>query len=138
MDEAQLEAFLAKPRQAILLTTRADGSAHGVPVWFDWDGEFVRFFSGADAPKMRRLARDPRLSMLISNDIDEPPMWVCFEGEAEVAPDEDARHLATEVLAPRYWDLTTPGYASTVEAWRSTNQSTSAISTAASVDAAKR
>ena len=114
----QIDAFLAKTRQGVLLSVNADGSANGAPVWFDWDGEFVRFFSGATAPKVERMRHDPRISMLVSNDVDETPMWVRFDGEAEFAAEEDPIPLAVDVLAPRYWDLTVPGYADVVDQWR--------------------
>ena len=118
MNDDELADFLSTTRQAILLSTGGDGSAHGVPVWFDWDGDAVRFFSSATAAKIARIRRDPRISLLVMNEIHEPPMWVRFEGRAELAPDEDARHLAVDVLAPRYWDLTAPDYAAVVGQWR--------------------
>ena len=118
MTADQMSSFLGRTRQGILLTSNEDGTADGVPVWFDWDGETVRFFSGATAPKIERLRRDPRMSLLVTNDVDEPPAWVRFEGHAELDPNADAGHLAVEVLAPRYWDLTNPQYAEVVEQWR--------------------
>lgn len=118
MSETERSAFLATTRQAILLTTDADGRANGVPVWFDWDGESVRIFSDASAAKVERVRRDPRISVLVTNHIDEPPMWVRFDGLAEVASDEDAKAFAVDVLAPRYWDLENPEYAAVVAQWR--------------------
>ncbi len=44
----------------------------GIPVWFDWDGEVVRMFAGKDTPKVHRLRRDPKASVLVTNHIDEP------------------------------------------------------------------
>ena len=119
MTADEIDQFLATTRQAILLRTNDDGTATGAPVWFDWDGTSVRCFSSATAPKVRGIERDPRISMLVTNDVDEPPAWVRFDGTAVVDRDTDARPLATEVLAPRYWDLSHPDYAATVEQWRS-------------------
>lgn len=118
MSETELSTFLGKTRQGILLTTNADGAARGVPVWFDWDGEYVRIFSDATAAKVARIRRDSRVSVLVTNDIGEPPMWVRFDGHAEVDPDEDAKALAVDVLASRYWDLEKPEYANLVAQWR--------------------
>ena len=118
MTDEQISGFLAPTRQAILMRTNADGSAAGAPVWFDWDGETVRIFSSADAPKVRAIERDPRISVLVVNNVDEPPMWVRFDGSAEIDREADAKHLATEVLAPRYWDLAVPDYADVVGVWR--------------------
>ena len=118
MTAEHMTRFLDKTRQAILLTTNTDGTANGAPVWFDWDGSSVRIFSNATAAKVERIESDPRISVLVTNDIDEPPEWVRFDGEAELDRDADAKTLAVEVLAPRYWDLENPGYAAVVEQWR--------------------
>ena len=117
MTPERMQEFLSQTRQGILLSTRSDGVADGVPIWFDWDGESVRFFSSATAPKVDRLRRDPRIAVLVVNDLDETPAWVRFEGDAEIDDEADAKTLAVDVLAPRYWDLTEPGYASVVEQW---------------------
>lgn len=118
MSEAELGSFLARTRQAIWLTTNANGEPRGVPVWFDWDGTDVRVFSDATAAKVARLRHDPRVSVLVTNDLDEPPMWVRFDGQAEIDPAVDAKTFATDVLAPRYWDLARTEYASVVAQWR--------------------
>lgn len=117
MTTAERDAFLARTRLAILLTNRPDGTPDGIPVWFDWDGETVRFFSGAGAPKIERLSADPRVGLLVCNDVDEPPAWVRFEGRAVIDMDADAKALAVDVLAPRYWDLDVPAYAEVVKQW---------------------
>lgn len=117
MTPDQMDAFLARTRQAILLTTTDDGRATGVPVWFDWDGHAVRFFSSATAPKVATIEADPRIALLVTNDTDEGPAWVRFEGRAVVDHAADAKALAVDVLAPRYWDLSEPAYASVVEQW---------------------
>lgn len=118
MTTDQMDEFLSATRQGILLSTRKDGSADGVPVWFDWDGEAVRFFSGSEAPKVARIRSRPTIAMLVTNEIHEPPAWVRFEGTGEIDADADARQLAVDVLAPRYWDLDNPAYAEIVEQWR--------------------
>ncbi|MEM9464955.1 MAG: pyridoxamine 5'-phosphate oxidase family protein [Actinomycetota bacterium] len=117
MTPEELDRFLQKTRQGILLTARADGSPDGVPVWFDWDGESVRFFSGTGAPKVDRIRADPRIAMLVCNDVDEAPAWVRFEGRAVIDLEADARSLAVDVLAPRYWDLEVPDYRRIVDQW---------------------
>lgn len=117
MTTDQMSRFFERTRQAILLTTAADGTPSGVPIWFDWDGETVRFFSSAGAPKVQRITEDPRISVLVTNDIDEAPSWVRFEGRAQVDLGADAKALAVDILAPRYWDLDVAHYRSTVEQW---------------------
>lgn len=117
MTDDDLATFFSRTRQGILLTTAPDGGPDGVPIWFDWDGSEVRFFSGSAAPKMDRIRADPRIAVLVTNDLDEPPAWVRFEGRAVIDPSADAKTLAIDVLAPRYWDLDQPGYAAVVSAW---------------------
>lgn len=117
MTADQMTTFLERTRQAILLTTDAEGRPNGVPVWFDWDGHAVQIFSSANAPKIRRIEHDPRVSVLVTNEVDEAPAWVSFEGDATIDPDADAKALAVDVLAPRYWDLNIPGYRDTVDQW---------------------
>ncbi len=117
MTNEQMTTFFQRTRQAVLLTARADGRANGVPVWFDWDGETVRIFSGRDAPKIKRITDNPRISVLVTNDIDEAPAWVSFEGQAQIDTEADAKQLAVDVLAPRYWDLDVPAYRATVDQW---------------------
>ena len=118
MSEEQRDAFLRKTRQGVLLSTNADGTASGLPIWFDWDGEALRMFCGAGSAKVDRIRRDPRISLLVTNDVDEPPEWVRFDGVAELASEEDARALAVDVLAPRYWGAENPDYAAIVDEWR--------------------
>lgn len=117
MTSEQMATFFERTRQAILLSVNADGSPDGVPVWFDWDGVAVRIFSGSGAEKIRRIAADPRVAVLVTNDVDEAPAWVRFEGRAQIDMDADAKTLAIDVLAPRYWDLTLPAYATVIEEW---------------------
>lgn len=117
MTNDQMAAFFERTRQAILITVNADGSPDGVPVWFDWDGSAVRIFSGSGADKIQRIAADPRVAVLVTNDIDEAPAWVRFEGRARIDMDADAKSLAVDLLAPRYWDLSVPAYAAVVEQW---------------------
>lgn len=116
MNDEQMSRFFERTRQAVLLTVNADGTPNGVPVWFDWDGEVVRFFTGADAKKIARIEQDPRISLLVVNDVDEAPSWVRFDGAAVIDPDADTGALA-QMLAERYWDLSDPGYAAVVEQW---------------------
>ncbi|MEM8620641.1 MAG: pyridoxamine 5'-phosphate oxidase family protein [Actinomycetota bacterium] len=118
MTADQIDTFLAKTRQAVLLRTNRDGTANGAVVWFDWDGTSVRMFSMTNAPKVRGLERDPRISVLVANDIDEPPSWVRFDGTAVLDRDDDTVSLAVDVLAPRYWDLADPAAAAVVEQWK--------------------
>ena len=116
MNDDERERFLAEPRYGILTTVRSDGSPIGVPVWFDWDGETVRMFTGVISPKIKRLQGDPRASLLVVNHLTENEAWVSFDGPVSIH-EEGGLELA-EALAPRYWDLSDPRRQETLELWR--------------------
>ena len=102
--EAERDAFLNKPRQAILISNRAGDAPIGVPVWYEWDGSEIRMFSAKGVPKIKRIEADPKVQVLVTNHVGEPEAWVSFEGEMEICPDEDPWPLI-ERMAPRYWDV---------------------------------
>lgn len=55
------DEFLSTPRVVALATNSESGIPICVPVWFEWDGEVARMFTHKRSPKMKRLARDPRV-----------------------------------------------------------------------------
>jgi len=116
MSDAQRDAFLADARIAVLATSAADGPPTMVPVWFEWADGRARFFTGVTSPKMRRIARDPRVSLLVANPAGQPEAWVLIEGAVEVS-EQGAFDLA-ERLAARYWDMTDAAHIETVAAWK--------------------
>ena len=115
MTESQRDAFLQGRRYGILTTNGADGVPIPIPLWFEWDGERARFFSGARAAKLRRIAADPRVPLLAPNNPDEPEQWVLIKGRAS-AVEGDAYALARR-LAARYWDLSDAAHARTLKGW---------------------
>jgi PPOX class probable F420-dependent enzyme len=115
-DDESRDLFLSTPRLAILMTNRREGTPIGVPVWFEWDGNVVRMFAANTSPKVRRLRRDPRASVLVTNRLDEGECWVAFDGEVSIS-DAGGFELA-ERLAPRYWDLEDPERRDMLELWR--------------------
>lgn len=116
MNESAQKKFLAKTRYGYLTTLRQDGAPITVPVWFEWDGKTVRLFTDRASPKVIRIQRDPRVSLLVSNHLDEPEAWVAFDGNAAIC-DEGGFALA-ERLAAKYWDLSEPKQKATLESWR--------------------
>lgn len=117
MSEEYREKFLAKTRYGYLTTLAGDGSPRSVPVWFDWDGRVVRIFTGIESPKVRRIRRDPRVTLLVSNDLSEYEAWVSFDGEATIRQ-QGAIELV-EQLAARYWDLSDSQRKETLDSWKS-------------------
>ena len=118
MTEEFREEFLTKARYGYLTTLASDGSPRSVPVWFDWDGHAVRIFTGIDTPKAKRVRRDPRVTLLVSNDVSEHESWVSFDGPAQIRLD-GAIELVEE-LAAKYWDLSDPNRKATLDSWKTT------------------
>ena len=116
MNLEKREQFLAKTRLGILTTLRRDGSPISVPVWFEWDSEAVRIFTGQGSTKVKRLQHDPRMTLLVVNDVGEPEAWVSFEGQATIQ-NEGGIELAAK-LADKYWDMTNPQHQATLENWQ--------------------
>jgi PPOX class probable F420-dependent enzyme len=116
MNPETLEQFLAKTRYGYLTTLRRDGAPLTVPVWFEWDGEVARVFTGKASAKVKRIRHDPRVTLLVSNHLDEHEAWVAFDGQATIEL-EGAMALA-ERLAHKYWDLSVPEHQATLAGWR--------------------
>ena len=117
--EQEMNEFLTEPRLAILMYNRPDSAPLGVPVWFDWDGETLRMFAGRTSPKVKQIKQNPNISVLVTNRVGEPEGWVAFDGEATVTDFEPQDWLSLiDRVAPRYWDLSDPGYAGEIENWR--------------------
>jgi general stress protein 26 len=99
--------FLATPRMGFLTVAGGAGLPEPRPVWFEAteDGA-VQLFSLATSPKVRRVRRDPRASLVAANTVGEPENWIAISGTATVEED-GAGELATR-LGARYWDLDDP------------------------------
>ncbi|MEM7116277.1 MAG: PPOX class F420-dependent oxidoreductase [Chloroflexota bacterium] len=113
MSQAEIEAFLAEPRHAIVATIHADGTPHMSPVWYLYDGRLYISIP-AITVKHRNLQRDPRLSVCIDG-CRPDGRTVMFSGMAELLPKGDPfgaemrwriiRHYHnSEAEALRYWE----------------------------------
>jgi len=51
-----------------LTTVSADGTPQPSPVWFLWDGETALIYSQPNAPKLRHIAANPRVSLHLDGD----------------------------------------------------------------------
>ena len=65
MTKAQIEAFLAPPRHAIVATNRADGPPQVTPVWYLYDEGKLYISAGAGTVKVQKLRRDPRVTICV-------------------------------------------------------------------------
>jgi PPOX class probable F420-dependent enzyme len=98
MTPAEVRAFmLHRTRTAKVATAMKDGRPHVMPVWFVLDCEEIVFTTGADSVKGRNLRRDPRIALVVDEQI--PPFaFVHVRGTVTLGEDLDAlRRYATEI-----------------------------------------
>jgi PPOX class probable F420-dependent enzyme len=99
LDDAARDAFVAEKRLGVLTTLRESGAPTALPLWYRWDGEVVEMFSERGTPKVSRLLRDPRATVLVANSPHESARWVSFEGSVTV---DDDGFEASKRLLERY------------------------------------
>ena len=126
--QQEIDSFLKEPRLAILIYQGKRPSPTGIPVWFDWDGQALRMFAGADSAKIKHLRENPDASVLVTNHVGEPEGWVAFDGTIEISDfgAEDWQQLIDRV-APRYWDLNREPYGEEIKNWRASPQMFSSL-----------
>jgi PPOX class probable F420-dependent enzyme len=95
---AALSAFLDERHLAVLVTQRADGSPHAVPVGFTVHEGNVRVITFAPSVKAQNAVRGGRASVTQL----DGARWVTFEGPVRVLDDEVTVAAAVEAYARRY------------------------------------
>lgn len=99
------EAFadlLASTAMAHIATIGPRGEPQSSPVWFGWDGEFLRFAQlvGSDR-KRRNLEREPRIALSLTDPAD-PYRYLEVRGTVErIEPDVDNAFI--NAMAQKYW-----------------------------------
>jgi hypothetical protein len=88
MNSDELMAFLAEPRFMAATTLRKDGTPITIFLGFEWDGEAMVFSLRNSRLLNRRLARNSRIVMAVTNEF-APAKYVVMEGNAEIIPDDD-------------------------------------------------
>jgi PPOX class probable F420-dependent enzyme len=92
--------LLERPLLANLATVREDGSPQVNPMWFAWDGEFIRFTHTNFRKKYRNVTANPAVSISIV-DPDDPYRYVEVRGTVErIDPDPTGAFYVE--LAERY------------------------------------
>ena len=82
----QIAEFLERPLVAVMVTLRADGSPHAIPIWYEYrDGEFIVFTSDTFV-RVKNLRRDSRAAITVSNH-EAPYMYVSAEGPVSITSD---------------------------------------------------
>jgi PPOX class probable F420-dependent enzyme len=86
-----LRDLVDRPLYASLGTVRPDNTVQVNPMWFDFDGEHIRFTHTTYRAKYRNLQRNPAMSLLIT-DPNDPMRYLELRGElAKVEPDPTGR-----------------------------------------------
>jgi PPOX class probable F420-dependent enzyme len=78
--------LLERPLFAHLATIRPDGAPQSRVMWFEWDGEFLRFTHTKRRQQFKNLAEEPRIAVSIHDPEDQ---YRSLEVRGEVADVED-------------------------------------------------
>ena len=82
-----LRPLLDRPLFASLGTIRPDNTVQVNPMWFEYDGEHLRFTHTTYRGKFRNLQSNPSMSLLVIDD-EDPQVYLELRGElVEVIPD---------------------------------------------------
>jgi PPOX class probable F420-dependent enzyme len=102
MTESEWRAFVMEgTRTGKAGVTRKDGTPHVTPVWFVLDGDDVLFNTGRHSIKGRVLARDPRVSICVDDQV-PPYSYVLLQAEASLVEDLDEVLRWATAIGGRY------------------------------------
>ena len=93
--------LLERPLLAILATIMPDGSPQATPLWFDFDGQYVRVNSAKGRVKDRNMRRDPRVALVIVDD-QNPYRYLQIRGRVVEIIEGDVARLHINELSQRY------------------------------------
>src|ERR1700742_1724203 len=94
--------LLERPLFASLGTIRPDDTVQVNPMWFEYDGEHVRFTHTNKRGKFRNLQRNPSMSLLVIDD-EDPLRYLELRGRlVETIPDPEGEQYVR--LGRRYGD----------------------------------
>lgn len=98
-----MQDLLVRPLYGHLATVRPDGTAQVNPMWFEWDGEVLRFTHTTRRQKYRNLKSNPAVALSVI-DPDNPYRYLEVRGLVEdVVPDPEAKfylHLNDRYSGP--------------------------------------
>lgn len=97
---AQLEAFLAEPRNIMVATIRRDGRPQVTPNWFYWDGTRFYVSTTKARQKYRNLLRDPRVQLVLDDCTGHRTVLV--DGSAEIWEDHERGLPYFKALRAKY------------------------------------
>ncbi|WP_273887693.1 PPOX class F420-dependent oxidoreductase [Rubrobacter naiadicus] len=83
----KFEDLLGSEALAHVATIGPKGEPQSNPVWFDWDGEYIKFSQTKTRQKYRNLRRDPRVALSIV-DPENPYRYLEVRGVVERIEDD--------------------------------------------------
>jgi PPOX class probable F420-dependent enzyme len=102
---AFLDLVTTKKAFANLATVMPNGSPQVTPVWFDFDGTYIRVNSARGRVKDRNMRRDPRVALSIL-DPDNPYRYLAIRGRViKITEDGAVDHI--NALAKKYRGIET-------------------------------
>ncbi|WP_344864287.1 PPOX class F420-dependent oxidoreductase [Amycolatopsis ultiminotia] len=96
----RLSDLLTRPLFANVATVREDGTPQVNPMWFAWDGQFLRFTHTNFRRKFRNISANPAVAVSIV-DPDDPYRYIEVRGVVERIDPDPTGSLFTE-LNKRY------------------------------------
>lgn len=95
---ARVERRLRQEVIIWLTTVRADGLPQPSPVWFLWDGQTLLIYSRPNQPKLRNIARSPKVALHFDSDGQGGDI-VIFDGEAVITPGQPPADRVSDYVA---------------------------------------
>ena len=92
---------LGKSRAVLLTTFRRDGSAKGVPVWAAPDGDRLVVWTRADSYKVKRIRRNPAVTLQVCDMRGNTKGDEVLRGEATVLDSDGTEHVR-KVMTGKY------------------------------------
>lgn len=109
---ADYKDLLESTALAYVATIGPDGEPQNTPVWFDWDGEHLKFSQTKVRQKYRNVQRDPRIALSLV-DPENPYRYLEVRGEVvhiEEDPDLDfINAMAKKYLGEDKYPFHQPG-----------------------------
>jgi len=93
--------LLERPLFAHLATVAPDGSPHSSVMWFEWDGEVLRFTHTSTRQKFKNLQHEPRVAISI-HDPEDPYRSLEVRGTVESTVQDDEVASFYKSLQARY------------------------------------
>jgi PPOX class probable F420-dependent enzyme len=100
--DERIQRYLGTKEVVALATLGADGSPHGMAMWFLHTPDAILMLTVADLQKVRDLRRDPRVAVVAESVVDGGPRGVSVRGRAEILDESPERRAFVEAILAKY------------------------------------